>query len=213
LLTIEKTQNNETSDNNKKNQKTRTDDIVLSLNKNGPSIVKVNATEKEEPVGIFKSKTQAIMAFFNSLNIDSRQHDGSAAEDVDANMEEFLRVPYRIEELMSFGIIICADAFLHVLTVTPLKFVWSCLCLICTILIPGKGIGLCSFHRRHLYQFVRVFVIYAVYKYCLSPISIGKMYHWIRGQAMLKLYVLMAMVVSLIHIWYNLHVQLFCHLK
>ena len=51
-----------------------------------------------------------------------------------------------------------------------------------------------SFHRRHLYTILRVFVIYFVYTYCLCPISIGKLYHWIRGQAMLKLYVLMAMV-------------------
>lgn len=37
-------------------------------------------------------------------------------------------------------------------------------------------------------------MIVAVYKYILCPISIGKLYHWIRGQAMLKLYVLMSMV-------------------
>lgn len=125
--------------------------------------------------GVFQLKMQAIMAFLNRLNLDSRQQDGSATEDVDANMEEFLRVPFRIEVLMSFGILICADSFLHVLTVTPLKFIWSCVCLLCTILNPGKGIGMCRFHRRHLYQFVRVFVIYAVYRYCLSPISIGKL--------------------------------------
>ena len=130
-------------------------------------------------LGFLELKCKSILAFFDGLNLDSRQHDGSATEDVDANMEEFLRVPWRIEELMSFGTIICADAFLHVLTVTPLKFIWSCLCLVCTILNPGRGIGWCRFHRRHLYQFVRVFVIYAVYKYCLSPISIGKMVSFI----------------------------------
>lgn len=37
-------------------------------------------------------------------------------------------------------------------------------------------------------------MILAVYKYALCPISLGWLYHWIRGQAMLKLYVLMAMV-------------------
>lgn len=134
-----------------------------------------HADEEKQKLGFLELKWKSILAFFDGLNLDSRQHDGSATEEVDANMEEFLRVPWRIEELMSFGTIICADAFLHVLTVTPLKFIWSCLCLVCTILNPGKGIGWCRFHRRHLYQFVRVFVIYAVYKYCLSPISIGKM--------------------------------------
>jgi hypothetical protein len=48
--------------------------------------------------------------------------------------------------------------------------------------------------HRHLYQLIRVGVIFAVYYLCLRPISIGKLYHWIRGQAMLKIYVIMAMV-------------------
>jgi hypothetical protein len=140
--------------------------------------------------------TNPVADFIRGLNIDSRQPDGSASEDVDANMEEFLTVPFRIENLMFFGIAICVDSFLSVLTVTPLKFVWSCLCLICTIARPGKGVGLCRFHRRHLYQLLRVLVIFLTYKYALCPISLGRLYHWIRGQAMLKLYVLLAMVVS-----------------
>jgi hypothetical protein len=40
---------------------------------------------------------------------------------------------------------------------------------------------------------IQVSIIYSVYKYVLIPISIGKLYHWIRGQSMVKLYVLIAM--------------------
>ena len=145
-----------------------------------------------------KMNTNAVLDFIRGLNIDSRQQDGSATEDVDVNMEEFLRVPFRIEKLLLFGLAVCFDCFLYVLTVTPLKFVWSLLCLVCTIVRPGKGIGFCRFHRRHLYQLLRVFVIWFTYQYVLCPISLGRLYHWIRGQAMLKLYVLMAMVVSVI---------------
>jgi hypothetical protein len=94
------------------------------------------------------TQKNAVIDFIKSLNIDSRQQDGSATEDVDENMEEFLRVPVRIESLLWFGIATCFDCFLHILTVTPLKFVWSCICLICTIIKPGKGLGVCSFHRR-----------------------------------------------------------------
>jgi len=143
-----------------------------------------------------KMNTNAVLDFIRGLNIDSRQQDGSATEDVDVNMEEFLRVPFHIEKLLLFGLAVCFDCFLYVLTVTPLKFVWSLLCLVCTIVRPGKGIGFCRFHRRHLYQLLRVFVIWFTYQYVLCPISLGRLYHWIRGQAMLKLYVLMAMVVS-----------------
>lgn len=49
-------------------------------------------------------------------------------------------------------------------------------------------------HFRHSYQLIQVSIIYLIYKYVLMPISIGKFYHWIRGQAMVKLYVLIAMV-------------------
>jgi len=140
-------------------------------------------------------KSDRVLSFFQSLNLDSFRQDGSASEEIDANMEEFLRVPFKLEALLFFGFAICVDSFLHVLTVVPLKVAWSCICLICTILRPRKGIiGRCRFHRRHLYQLIRAFVIFAIYRYCLCPISIGKLYHWIRGQEMLKLYVFMAMV-------------------
>ena len=47
---------------------------------------------------------------------------------------------------------------------------------------------------RHTYQLIQVSIIFLVYRCVLLPISIGKLYHWIRGQAMLKLYVLIAIV-------------------
>ena len=49
-------------------------------------------------------------------------------------------------------------------------------------------------YHRHLYPIMQSLLIYFVYSQVLCPISIGKMYHWIRGQAMLKLYVLIAIV-------------------
>lgn len=48
--------------------------------------------------------------------------------------------------------------------------------------------------HRHLYSLIQVSIIYIVYRHVLIPISIGKLYHWIRGQAMLKLYVCIAIV-------------------
>jgi len=41
---------------------------------------------------------------------------------------------------------------------------------------------------------IQVCNAYVVYRFILVPISIGQLYHWIRGQAMLKLYVLIAIV-------------------
>jgi len=139
-------------------------------------------------------KSNRVISLFQSLNLDSFRQDGSASEEVDANMEEFVRVPFKLEGLMFLGFTICVDSFLHILTVVPLKIAWSFICLMCTMIRPMKGIEGCRFHRRHLYQLIRAFIIFAIYRYCLCLISVGKLYHWIRGQEMLKLYVLMAMV-------------------
>ena len=53
---------------------------------------------------------------------------------------------------------------------------------------------LSSDFARHFYTVIQVFIIYFTYQVVLVPISIGHLYHWIRGQAMLKLYVLIAIV-------------------
>eukprot|EP00804_Cyclotella_cryptica_P004202 CCRYP_014568-RC/>CCRYP_014568-RC protein AED:0.06 eAED:0.06 QI:1249/1/1/1/1/1/2/180/817 len=128
------------------------------------------------------------------LNIDSRHQDGSATEDIDANMEEFLRIPFKLEKLMLFSLAVCVDSFLYVWTMLPLKVIWGVVCLACTILRPGKGIKGIMFHRRHLYALLQCLLVWFVFYHVLRPISIGKLYHWIRGQAMLKLYVLIAIV-------------------
>lgn len=82
------------------------------------------------------------------LNIDSKHQDGSATEDIDANMEEFLRIPMKLENLMTFSLAVCVDTFLYVWTMLPLKVVWGLVCLLCTVLRPKKGIGGVMFHRR-----------------------------------------------------------------
>ena len=120
-------------------------------------------------------------------------------------MEEFLRIPSKFEHLMVFSLAVCVDSFLYPWAMLPLKFIWGLVCLACTIykmiqkkkwrLNPDEadvhGIG---FHRRHLYAILQSLLIWLVYSQILCPISIGKLYHWIRGQAMLKLYVLIAIV-------------------
>ncbi|KAL9180036.1 hypothetical protein ACHAXT_008006 [Thalassiosira profunda] len=129
------------------------------------------------------------------LNLDSRNQDGSATEDIDANMEEFLRIPSKLENLMVFSLAVCMDSFLYAWAMLPLKFAWGVICLVCTIVRPRHGfLKDVRFHRRHLYPLMQSVLIWFVYSQVLCPISIGKLYHWVRGQAMLKLYVVIAIV-------------------
>ena len=81
------------------------------------------------------------------LNIDSRNQDGSATEDIDANMEEFLRIPSKLENLMIFSLAVCIDSFLYAWAMLPLKFVWGIVCIICSMVRP-RGVWGVRFHRR-----------------------------------------------------------------
>lgn len=82
------------------------------------------------------------------LNIDSRNHDGSATEDIDENMEEFLRIPGKLEWLMVFSLAVCMDSFLYAWAMLPLKFLWGLVCLFCSTCSAGRGVRGIKFHRR-----------------------------------------------------------------
>jgi hypothetical protein len=113
-------------------------------------------------------------------------------------MTEFIKVPGKVESIMNFGFFICVDSFLYCVTVLPIRFVWSCLLLGNRVLRPvlrqRQPAPAFTFHRQHSYQIIQVFILYFVQVMVLAPISIGQLYHWIRGQAMIKLYVLIAIV-------------------
>lgn len=195
-----------TKEKSRKRGSEKTSDLHTSspeVSKSTPKLAKKNGTPQpqkkaaEPPPQKAAPPEESMFSYIkndllSNMNLDSRQQDGSASEDVDANMQEFIKVPSKLESLLFFGLAICTDSFLYVLAFLPLKCLWSCICLFCTILRPGKGIRGCTFHRRHLYQILLTLVIVAVYRHVLVPISIGKMYHWIRGQAMVKLYVMIA---------------------
>ena len=122
----------------------------------------------------------------------NRHKEGRAEYDSDVAIQEFLRVPFRLEPLLMFGLLVCVDCFLYVLTFLPLKFIWSMICLCLTIINPRGKTGI-RFHRRHFYHVIQIAVIVSV-SHMLNQISIGRLYHWIRGQSMIKLYVIVAIV-------------------
>ena len=149
---------------------------------------------------------------------------------VDVQMQEFIKVPYAVESIMLYGLLICVDSFLYMITILPIRFVWSCFLLmlhlssripiVAPLLWKPRPMVITThhdpttttttttkevqtrprppppyrFHRRHSYQLIQLTIIYCICRFVLMAISIGKAYHWIRGQSMIKLYVLIAMV-------------------
>jgi hypothetical protein len=82
--------------------------------------------------------------------------------DTDKQMEEFVKVPSAVEALLSFGFWICVDSFLYILTILPIRFIWSSLLLLRFLLIrmfnPKVPEGPFRFHRRY--------VVYCTATYC-----------------------------------------------
>jgi hypothetical protein len=113
------------------------------------------------------------------------------------SVTEFVKVPSAVEALLSFGFWISVDSFLYTLTMLPLRFVYSIFLLVvwCYTKIAGrKASGSFQFHRHNSYHLIQVSIIYIIYACVLKPIDISIMYHQIRNQSMVKLYLLVAMV-------------------
>ena len=123
-------------------------------------------------------------------------------------MDNFLTVPSKVERLISFGFFICLDAFLYVLTVLPIRVVYSVGLLVCEVAYwlrkhvlrgPGvskRGMSMMNegfFHRSHLYDIMRgCFMLLGCF--VLQLLNMSRVYHYIRGQTLIKLYVLTAMM-------------------
>uniref|UniRef100_A0A7S4EE94 Uncharacterized protein n=1 Tax=Pseudo-nitzschia australis TaxID=44445 RepID=A0A7S4EE94_9STRA len=116
--------------------------------------------------------------------------------DTDKQMEEFVKVPSAVEALLGFGVWISVDTFLYTLTMLPIRFAYSIFLLIAWVYKKGTGraMGSFQFHRHNSYHIIQVTIIYVIYEYVLKPINISILYHWIRSQSMVKLYLVVAMV-------------------
>lgn len=102
-------------------------------------------------------------------------------------VQNFLVVPYNIEQMFVFGVFLALDSFLYVFTYLPLRILFACGCAVTS-----------SFHSRvfrrtHFYDLM-VAVIIFVATFVLWRVDMSRVYHAIRGQAMIKLYVLFTMI-------------------
>lgn len=81
---------------------------------------------------------------------------------------------------MLFGFLCCFDVFLHIFTFLPLRCAYSAAALASRWRV---------FHRSQLYDLVRGAIILMSCVF-LSYIQISRVYHYIRGEAIIKLYVI-----------------------
>jgi len=104
----------------------------------------------------------------------------------------FLHVPQKLERLLAFGYIICLDSFLYNLTVLPLRLFISLLSLAYSLLVRAV------LRRWPVYNPLPCFkpdlqrglIILLVSMLLHELIDSSRLYHSIRGQSVIKLYVI-----------------------
>lgn len=102
-------------------------------------------------------------------------------------VQDFFVVPRNTEKLFLFGVLLALDSFLYVFTYLPLRILFACGCAV------TSSFHTRVFRRTHFYDLL-VAVIIAVGTTVLSHVDMSRVYHSIRGQAMIKLYVLFTMI-------------------
>ncbi|XP_061582130.1 transmembrane anterior posterior transformation protein 1 homolog [Cololabis saira] len=102
-----------------------------------------------------------------------------------------MRIPKELEKLMIFGFFLCADAFLYVFTLLPLRVL---LALLRLLTLPC-----CGFSGSRLLQPAQVCDVLKglILVLCFSMmhyVDYSMMYHLIRGQSVIKLYIIYNML-------------------
>ncbi|XP_025931422.1 transmembrane anterior posterior transformation protein 1 homolog isoform X2 [Apteryx rowi] len=112
-----------------------------------------------------------------------------------------MRIPRELEKLMFFGIFLCLDAFLYVFTLLPLRVF---LAMFQFITLPCYGLRntngeICLLSDRRLLQPAQVCdilkgVILVICYFMMHYVDYSMMYHLIRGQSVIKLYIIYNML-------------------
>lgn len=99
----------------------------------------------------------------------------------------FLSVPLAVERVTLFGALLCLDGFLYNFTILPLRAFFA-LVRIAHKFACGKTIM--PVPRTHIHSILRMFLLVVPTVVLLAATDASKMYHTVRGQDTIKLYVI-----------------------
>ncbi|XP_047221693.1 transmembrane anterior posterior transformation protein 1 homolog [Girardinichthys multiradiatus] len=102
-----------------------------------------------------------------------------------------LRIPKELEKLMTFGFFLCLDAFLYMFTLLPLRVI---LALLRLLTVPCCGLGGSRLLQpAQVCDVLKGFIMVLCYS-MMSYVDYSMMYHLIRGQSVIKLYIIYNML-------------------
>ncbi|KAK4050009.1 hypothetical protein OIV83_003833 [Microbotryomycetes sp. JL201] len=104
----------------------------------------------------------------------------------------FLTVPKELERIICFGVLICLDSFLYTFTILPLRVATAVYHLVAN---TYQNITLKTHRRRHMRlshkcDLTKAAILVAAFAALRRVTDASKMYHSVRGQDTIKLYVL-----------------------
>ncbi|KAL0973676.1 hypothetical protein UPYG_G00209340 [Umbra pygmaea] len=102
-----------------------------------------------------------------------------------------MRIPRELEKLMIFGFFLCLDAFLYVFTLLPLRVL---LALLRLITLPCCGLsGARLLQPAQVCDMLKGLILVLCYS-MMHYVDYSMMYHLIRGQSVIKLYIIYNML-------------------
>jgi len=111
-------------------------------------------------------------------------------------MYTFMRIPRELEKFMSYGFFHCLDSFLFIFTFLPLRMLLAVVTLV--LRIPLTYLGLVTASGRllrsaEIIDLLKCFIIGSCC-YAMSYVDTSMLYHMIKSQSVIKLYLMYNMI-------------------
>ena len=126
-----------------------------------------------------RTKQKSLLEYFLAELDPDAHHSTSAESQKTERIVHFLQVPNELEKLMGFGYLICLDSFLYLFTILPIRIL-----LAFVTIIRNKKLS-----QGQITDLLKGLLLISCSK-ALQSVDASRLYHLIRGQAIIKLYVI-----------------------
>lgn len=181
---------------------------VVTTPSNAPLSPDAKRTDRidKDMIHLNASTTPRRVSFYDYLRLemtgtmkDDMTHDtdGALGWQEQQLVVSLLSVPFKVESLMTYGLVLATDSFLYVFTYFPLRAIWAIVLLIfrtLSIIIPSSCVKHTlkfseQFSRVHVYLIIRLFILILA-AYAIGFMDMSRAYHYIKMLSFMRLYVI-----------------------
>ncbi|OCF42545.1 hypothetical protein I317_03661 [Kwoniella heveanensis CBS 569] len=155
--------------------------------------IRLSSPEPEEPMspgykadGSSKSEVLGIWDLLKD-EMGAEEWDGWIVDGKWERIANFLAVPLAMEKTTLFGALLCLDGFLYNFTILPIRAIFAITRIVSRI---GQRKSWRPVPIAHLHSILRMLLLFIPTIVLLTATDASKMYHTVRGQDTIKLYVI-----------------------